>query len=216
MLKQGFMSTVEVIGDRIFKTIDKINVEGTVIPLYEEYKILKYVQTLGPEFPQNVKCERPLALSYDYIKGVTLEFYLENHQPSLKLQKNLGLQYILIYSKLMDKGIHHEDYNNRNIIMDENNMLHIIDFGIVWIYGQDKIGIDQESLPIDANLNDYPEPLEDYVDVESYKSNKENLDTIKRLIRYNLTYKDGLIKDIELANQLNKSKNLQEIIDALS
>lgn len=180
MLKQGFMSTVEVIDGRILKTIDRVNVEGTLIPLYEEYKILKYVQTLGSEFPQNVKCEGPLALSYDYIKGVTLELYLENHQPSLELQKNLGLQYILIYSKLIDKGIDHEDYNYRNIIMDENNMLHIIDFGIVWIYDKDKIGIDQKSLPIDANLNDYPEPSEDYIDVKLYQSDKEKLDNIKR------------------------------------
>ena len=188
MLEQGCMSTVELVDGRIFKTIDKINIEGTVIPLYEEYKILKYVQTIGSEFPQNVKCEGPLALSYDYKSGMTLEFYLENHQPSFELQKNLGLQYILIYCKLVDKGIHHEDYNYRNIIIDENNMLHIIDFGMIWIDDRDKIGIDQRNLPIDANFNDYPEPLEDYRDVKNYQSDGEKLDRIKSKLKYNLTY----------------------------
>lgn len=215
MLSQGSMSTVEVIGDRLFKTIKKINIEGTVIPLYEEYKILKYIQTLGMEFPQNVKCEGPLTLSYDYIKGVTLEFYLKNYQPSIELQKRLGLQFFLIYCKLLDKGIFHEDYHYRNMIIDENNKLYIIDFGMVWFYAK-KIGIDWTNLPEDANFNDYPEPVEDYENIQNYLSDKGKLYNIKRIIKtLTYKYKDGLIKDIELITQLNNCNSLQEIINLL-
>ena len=216
MLEQGCMSSVEVIDGRIFKTINKVNVEGTVIPLYEEYKILKYVQNLGPEFPQNVRCEGPLALSYDYKPGVTLESYLKNNQASFKLQKNLAFQFIMIYCKLMNKCIYHEDFNYRNFIIDDNNMLHIIDFGMMDIYGRNKIGIDQRNLPKGVNFDNYPEPPEDYRDVDFYQSDNEKFDHIKSKIRYNLTHIKGLIKDVDIVKQLNNSKSLQEVINILS
>lgn len=206
MLKQGCMSTVKVVGDRLFKSINKVNIEGTIIPLYEEYKILKYVQNLGPEFPQNVKCEGPLSLSYDYKHGITLKSYLKN-ELSPDVRKDLSLQFVVIYYKLINKGIYHEDYNYRNFIV--NDKLHIIDFGMINVQGRKMIGIDQRNIPIGANFDDYPEPMEDYRDVYIYQY--DELESIKRLIRLN-SRNNGLMKDINM-DQVNNSKTMDEIIN---
>ena len=182
ILEQGCMSTVKVIGDRIFKVINKRNIEGTIIPLYEEYKILKYVQKLGPEFPQNVKCEGPLSLSYDYVKGITLKSYLQNNELTVNMQKSLTLQYLLIHEKLISKGFYHQDPNYGNFIVDNDNKLHIIDFGMTKTYRQDMIGINQRNLPEGANFDDYPEPEADYIDVKFYDSGSAILEEIRYLI----------------------------------
>lgn len=216
MIEQGCMSKVEIIGNRLIKHINKVNIEGYIVPLYEEYKILKYVQNLGLEFPQNVKCEGPLSLSYDYKPGLCLETYLSKHTISIEMQKNLGLQLILIYKKLIDKGIIHEDYNYRNFIIDEDLKIHSIDFGIVEVDGRNKIGIDQRNLPKDVNFNDYPEPKEDYREVDLDLTFRCKFDRIYYMVKYNLCREQGIIKDPELSKKLIKSTSFEEFVSILS
>ena len=80
-MDQGLMSYIEKRNNRTYKFIHEFDVYGSPVDPYEECKILKYVSKLGPAFPQNVKCEGPYKLSYDFIPGITLKKYIGINYP---------------------------------------------------------------------------------------------------------------------------------------
>jgi tRNA A-37 threonylcarbamoyl transferase component Bud32 len=131
-MKQGNNSNVEKINNRLHKTIN-----NNLKP-FEECKILKSVSTLGPEFPQNVECEGVYKLSYDYIEGMTLHKYIKtfiknNIKQPYENQVIIFKQLLLINKKLLNVGIMLCDQVLSNFILDNNGVIHVIDFGYVEI-----------------------------------------------------------------------------------
>jgi tRNA A-37 threonylcarbamoyl transferase component Bud32 len=129
-MKQGFNSHVEKINNRLHKTIQNDSKP------FEEYNILKLVTTLGPEFPQNVECEGIYKLSYDYIEGITLHKYIKTFiknkmKHPYKNQVIIFKQLLLINKKLLDIDIMLYDQVLSNFILDNDGIIHVIDFGYV-------------------------------------------------------------------------------------
>lgn len=100
--------------------------------IHEECKILKYVSTLGPEFPQNVKCHGKHGLSYDYTEGLTLKEYLKDIEEYTYMDEVIVLiQLLKINKKLFDAGIYLYDQHGDDFIVDNEGYIHVIDFEYV-------------------------------------------------------------------------------------
>lgn len=127
---QGCNSNVEKINDRLYKTI-KCQEFGP----YDEYQVLKKVSLLGKEFPQNPKCEGEYKLSYDYIEGITLE-KLNNITENITENDQILIfvQLLSINMKLIKNGIELCDQVLSNFIVDDQSVIHAIDFGYVQLH----------------------------------------------------------------------------------
>jgi serine/threonine protein kinase len=185
-LEQGYQSFVSVNNGRLLKAIDCFDAYGNAVTPYEECKILKYVSRLGSEFPQNVTCEGPLRLSYDYIPGVTLERYIDRHFPlSVREQKYIALQLFRSYRKLWEAGIEHGDYNAGNFLIDPDGQVHVLDFGsvsnpyreIIWKSPYHSSCSSSEDEEID-----YEEPIQEYEDITFPFEEARFLETIEGFI----------------------------------
>jgi len=125
-MKQGYNSYVEHINGRLHKTIKNKDVGP-----FDECKILKFVSQLGPEFPQHVECEGVYKLSYDYIEGITIEDYIKLCKITYDDQICIFKQLLTINMKLIKLGIELCDQVLSNFIVDNNSLIHPIDFGYV-------------------------------------------------------------------------------------
>lgn len=194
-MNQGCFSTVEKQGNRLYKTITSYGDYGP----FEECKILKYVSTLGTEFPQNVVCEGIYKLSYNYIEGITLKEYLEQSSNPFRNQVEILIQLLNINKKLMNVGIYLYDQGLCNFILDHDGIIHVIDFGDV-----ENPHREQLSKP-----NTFIEPLMEYtyINIEEYD--------YRCLIRaVNGWYRTGLIGN-ELYDIFNDFFNIDELINIL-
>lgn len=187
---EGINSNIQLIGDRIYKSIYCVDISGRPVGPYEEYKILNYVQNLGKQFPQNVKCEGQYQLSYSYVPGFTLGEYFDNDvDDELSLNEKIKIicQIIQAYKLLFGHGIIHSDYHKYNFIIDHMGIVHIIDFGSTIIMGRDRIGCYIEpdwSEELDEYISNHqPEPEEEYVDIK-YSDERAFGDIIFKFIEH--------------------------------
>jgi serine/threonine protein kinase len=143
-MEQGRHSFVNVQDGRIIKHIDPINQYNEFVAPYEECKVLKYVSKLGPQFPQNVRCEGYLKLSYSYVNGITLKKYLKHNELTVTQQKNIIRQMVDIHYKLFVVGFLHNDPGMDNYVIDDDGMIHIVDFGFAGSPYRDPISVYKE------------------------------------------------------------------------
>ena len=89
--------------------------------------------TIVPKILEIRKSDDGLCIIMEYVDGLTLNEYLKinkitkDSQVPKELKENLYLAFKLLY----DNGISHLDKNGNNVIIDNKNLVHIIDFGQV-------------------------------------------------------------------------------------
>jgi len=196
-MNQGNNSFVEKRGNRLYKSI---NLYGNYGP-FEECKLLKYVSKLGPEFPQHVKCEGLYQLSYDYIDGITLEQYMDYYSINPKKnQINILIQLLKINLKLYQVGLYLCDQGVNNYILDDDGIIHVIDFGYVENPYRQQLSLLQETT----------ETIYEYEDIE-YNPIENNC------LRNGLYgwYRNGLIDQDLLDTSLLYMDNIENLINII-
>ena len=121
-MKQGHQSYVELENGRVSKYIDNYNAYDEYVEPWREFKILEYISTISPFFPQNVIEKGPYHIEYDYIEGKNLTV----------LNRKYYIQIYNLYKLLNEHGFNHGDPNYDNFIIDNNDNIHIIDFGFAY------------------------------------------------------------------------------------
>lgn len=122
MIKQGNQSHVELDSKRIIKYINTYDTYGDYVEPWREFKILEYISQLSPFFPQNVIEKGPYAVEYDYVEGKNMRV----------LNKKYYSQIYDLYKLLNIHGFNHGDPNYDNFIIDKNDNVHVIDFGLTY------------------------------------------------------------------------------------
>lgn len=118
-MEQGEQSLVELKDGKVIKHINEYDVYDEFVEPWREFKILEYVQKLSPYFPQNVFERGAYIVGYDYIPGKRLE----------QMTDKYWNQIIALSKILAEHGFSHGDDSWDNYIIDENDNIHIIDFG---------------------------------------------------------------------------------------
>ncbi len=170
-MEQGAHSFIKEKDGRIYKHIYDVDAYGSTVYPYQECRILQYVSKLGTEFPQNVICEDAYMISYDKTVGTRLDHYIKLNDPlSIEKQKHILSQILNSYYKLFKVGFVHGDPNLGNYIIDNDGLVHIIDFGFAYsdikyrslIRGKIIEVFDEEYEEYDL---EYIEPVEQYEDL---------------------------------------------------
>ena len=196
--RQGHHSYTTIQNHRVNKSIKALDAYGQFVGYYQEYKLLKYISKLGPEFPQNVKGDI-LTVSYDYIPGISVEDYVENNNPlTISQEKNIIMQILKIYRKLFMIGVSHNDAGLSNFIIDPNHIIHIIDFGFGVVHNRKIIGEYNED-------TDITEPLDEYEDLDYILPESEFGKILQSFFHY--------IEDTDLNENKNLWNDLMQNLD---
>lgn len=112
-----------------------------------EAKIIAMVKKMGVRCPAMILIDRGESKLYlQYIQGVELKKYL-NSLPPREVER-LGYQLGEMIGRMHLGGVAHGDLTTSNIILDKNNRLYLVDFGL------SSVTCDLEELAVDIHLLD--------------------------------------------------------------
>lgn len=178
-MNQGEHSSIKRVENRTVKIINDTDAYGSRVDPYKECEILKVLTKLGPEFPQNVKCEGPFKLSYDYIEGMTLEEYSnmiwkrDNDLPSQSIQSDILIQVSLAYCKMYKVGFAHGDPNLKNFLINEEGKIFIIDFGFAYKISEHPISFHEILSKLYESFY-----YDEFIDEETYETLNKDIEKI--------------------------------------
>lgn len=118
-MEQGYQSTVSLKDNRITKYINQYNIYNEEVDPWKEFKILEFISSLSPYFPQNVVEKGPYEIEYDFVPGKRLTTMKESYFNEIRS----------LYEILNINGFAHGDPGYNNFIIDEYDHVHIVDFG---------------------------------------------------------------------------------------
>lgn len=140
----------------------------------------------------------------EYIKGKTLDYFLEDYENSKNLLtlNNLFSQLIDAFECIEKAKIIHRDIREKNILINDDGIVKVIDFGIGKIlqdYSLNNDSLNNDSLNSRINR---PETLPQEYDVKTYSSKTDMFYLAELLSR--LINKNNLCNDFYYLSILNK------------
>lgn len=160
----------------------------------------------------------------EYIEGTDIETYIvENVMEQNNLLDSIFIQLIDAFSYLEENRIIHRDIRSSNILVSEDGIVKIIDFGIGKVV--DSTENEKDSLVLDINRNNVKVKPEEY-DRGIYTTVTDMyyvgclLDGIIKKIKsnYNFSYKDILKKMISVnpENRYSSFSEIKKIVDGIN
>ena len=136
----------------------------------------------------------------EYVENAKeIDEYIKNNTDKIN---NVFEQLIDGFSYLEKMKLCHRDIRNKNILIDSNGVVKIIDFG----FGKNYI-LDDYTITIEDDYNQFQSIVDDLAEITKIIETKdfsyiEMIDDFSRIVEQSKPYNDSLIKHIELAETL--------------
>lgn len=137
----------------------------------------------------------PGYLVYDFVPGSTLESYSDSDEFKIEKAKSLFIESLRRIGQVHEKGMVHGDLSPRNILIDEQENLWLIDFGLAVEIGKKQFGGTPSTMSPEASKKNELFPHSDLYSLcasfvfsilgrAPYKGEKQNLSARDWSIRY--------------------------------
>jgi len=103
----------------------------------------------------------PGYLVYDFVPGATLESFSDTKEFNLEKAKSLFIEALRRIGQVHDKGMVHGDLSPRNILIDEQENLWFIDFGLAVEIGKKQFGGTPSTISPEASRKEALHPYSD-------------------------------------------------------